>query len=89
MTTDPISSPALLPALNVANTTTPVVHRVYDIAGEGDTKVFITKGDANDEPDTEPILADNIIGKAVFNIPKIGWIPIAVKSLISKIGFNI
>jgi signal peptidase len=73
----------------VANTTIPVVHRVYGISGEGDAKVFITKGDDNDNPDTDPILAENVMGKVVFNLPKIGWIPIAIKSLINKIGLTI
>ena len=73
----------------VENMTMPIIHRVYDISGEGDTKVFITKGDANNAPDSDPIIPDQITGKAVFNIPKIGWIPIAIKSLINKIGFTI
>jgi len=66
-----------------------IVHRVYDISGEGDTKVFITKGDANNAPDTDPILAENVMGKAVFTIPKLGWIPIVIKEAISKIGIAI
>ena len=65
----------------IANSTIPIVHRVYDISGEGDTKVFITKGDANSAPDSDPILAEQVVGKAVFTIPKLGWIPIYVKEL--------
>jgi len=73
----------------VENMTIPIVHRVYDISGEGDTKVFITKGDANSNPDTDPILAENIMGKAVFTIPKVGWIPITIKGFINSFGVNL
>jgi len=63
-----------------------VVHRVYEKYEEGNTKLFITKGDANANPDEIPVLPEQITGKAIFTIPKLGWIPIAIKSLIDKIG---
>ena len=56
-----------------------IVHRVYEKYEEGNTKLFITKGDANSGPDGTPILPEQITGKAVFTIPKIGWIPIYIK----------
>lgn len=58
---------------------TMVIHRVYDVYGEGDAKLFITKGDANDAPDSEPVVPGQVMGKTVFIVPKIGWVPIAVK----------
>ena len=66
-----------------------VIHRVYEVYEEGNAKLFTTKGDANTNPDDTPILPEQIMGKAAFTIPKIGWIPIIIKSLVSKIGFNI
>jgi signal peptidase I len=57
-----------------------VVHRIVDIQEQGGKRVFITKGDANSEPDSEPVLAANVIGKVVFQVPKIGWIGVGVKS---------
>jgi signal peptidase len=57
-----------------------VMHRVIEIQEkEGGGKVFITKGDANDEPDSEPVIPENVVGKAVMTIPKVGWASIAVK----------
>ena len=57
-----------------------VMHRVIEIQEtEGGSKVFITKGDANDEPDSEPVLPDNVVGKAVLTIPKVGWASVVVK----------
>ncbi len=57
-----------------------VMHRVIKIqkTEDGD-KVFITKGDANSEPDPDPVIPANVIGKAVMTIPKIGWASVAVK----------
>ena len=55
------------------------VHRVVEIQETEGNTVFVTQGDANRAPDPEPVLADNVVGKVVFNIPKVGWAAIAVK----------
>lgn len=49
-----------------------VTHRVISVDSE--SKAFITKGDNNNVQDPEPILWDNVVGKAVFGIPKIGTV---------------
>jgi len=55
------------------------VHRVVEIQEiEGNT-VFITQGDANRAPDTDPVIPENVVGKVIFNIPKVGWAAIVVK----------
>jgi len=56
-----------------------VMHRVIEISDYNGTKVFITQGDANSAPDTEPVLVENVMGKVLFNIPKLGWIAIGIK----------
>lgn len=57
-----------------------VMHRVIEIQEtEESGKLFITKGDANDEPDSEPVRPENVVGKAVMTIPKVGWASVAVK----------
>jgi len=55
------------------------VHRVVEIQESEGQRVFITQGDANSEPDANPVLAANVVGKVIFEIPKIGWAAIAVK----------
>jgi signal peptidase len=55
------------------------VHRVVQIQEIEGERVFITQGDANSEPDANPVIPENVVGKAVFDIPKIGWAAIAVK----------
>ncbi len=56
-----------------------IIHRVIEIQEVGSTKLFVTKGDANNAPDPEPVMSGQIIGKAVFTVPKIGWVAIWVK----------
>ena len=58
-----------------------VMHRVIQIQETEGTKLFITKGDANDKPDTDPVIPQNVVGKVVFTIRNIGWASVAVKQL--------
>jgi len=55
------------------------VHRVVEVREIEGKRVFITQGDANRAPDPDPVLTDNVVGKVIFNIPKVGWAAIAVK----------
>jgi signal peptidase len=57
-----------------------VMHRVVEIRETDGAKLFITKGDANSEPDTNPVIPDNLMGKAIFTVRKIGWASIVVKN---------
>jgi len=68
-----------------------IVHRLHEIKElkEGSPLLLITKGDANNEPDVDPVTPEQVTGKVVFTIPKIGWIPIIIKSLFKEIGLNI
>lgn len=65
------------------------VHKVHALAEGAYPIMFTTKGDANDEPDFDSVMPEQVTGKAVFTIPKLGWIPIIIKSLVSKIGLTI
>jgi signal peptidase len=63
-----------------------IVHRVIEIQGEGNQRFFVTKGDNNNAPDREPVPEQNVIGKMVFQIPKVGWISLFMKVLFSGAG---
>lgn len=58
-------------------------HRVVGIKISDKTKIFITKGDANNAPDIEPVHYVNVKGKVVLTFPKIGWFSIYMKSLLA------
>ena len=57
------------------------LHRVVEIQEGEDETSFIVKGDANDDPDPEPIVEQQVLGKAVFTLPKLGWIQIFINEV--------
>ena len=59
-----------------------ITHRIIDITDEG----FITKGDANEDPDPFLVEKKNIIGKVVFTIPWLGYLNHFVKT---PLGFTL
>lgn len=54
-----------------------IVHRVIGI--DEKAKTFTTKGDANNAPDVAPVQPQNVVGKVVFNIPKLGMLSLILK----------
>jgi signal peptidase len=60
-----------------------IIHRVVEARGKGDGRLFVTKGDANAEPDSALVTSGQVRGEVVLNIPKIGWAAIAVKGFFS------
>ena len=46
---------------------------------------FITKGDANQKKDMNPIPYENFIGKVALNLPSLGYIAQIITSLEGKI----
>jgi signal peptidase len=63
-----------------------IVHRVINVQGESPQRSFITKGDNNNAPDAQPVPEQNVIGKVILQIPKMGWISLFMKSLFSGAG---
>ncbi len=57
-----------------------VIHRVVDIEESGGSRQFITKGDANDNPDIEPVSPEQVKGKVMFAVPKVGWVTLILRS---------
>jgi signal peptidase len=65
-------------------TETPTTHRIFEIVVEKGEPIYITKGDANQAPDTKEVLNKDIIGKVLFDAPYIGYVVDAAKK---PIGF--
>jgi len=60
------------------------LHRVVEIRQTESGKEFITQGDANNAPDSTPVYAEQIRGKLIFSIPKVGWVSIALKEFFTN-----
>lgn len=50
---------------------TPITHRIYEII-PGEELMFRTKGDANEIPDEDLVITDNILGKVCFKFSGLG-----------------
>ncbi len=51
-----------------------ITHRVVNIKEENGKKIYITKGDHNETVDRTPVRFDQILGKVVMRVPKIGYL---------------
>lgn len=67
-----------------SRTKAPTSHRIYDIKVVAGEPVYITKGDANNAPDTREIQKKDIIGKVLFSVPYVGY---AVDAAKKPLGF--
>lgn len=59
-----------------------IVHRVEE--NDYEKRELITRGDANDGIDAHPAHYDNVVGRAVTQVPGIGYFVIALSSLAGK-----
>ena len=51
-----------------------ITHRVVSVVDTSDGLYFRTKGDANEEADRALVPAENVIGRVLFPIPKLGYV---------------
>lgn len=72
-------------AYNVKTSPVPIVHRMIETHQNGNSKVILTKGDNNKEPDNwlykgaQFYKNDKVETRLVGVLPKLGWVSIAVK----------
>lgn len=52
---------------------TVVVHRIIKVKKEDNKKAYILKGDNNNAKDPKPVYMEQIMGKVLFSIPKVGY----------------
>jgi signal peptidase len=57
----------------ITKTKAPTSHRIYDIKVNEGKIIYITKGDANDTPDTREVPKSEVLGKVLFDIPYLGY----------------
>jgi len=61
-----------------------ILHRVVTLVGQGENTIFTTKGDNVTERD-QSWNANQLKGKLVLVIPKLGWVSLGIKMFISRI----
>jgi signal peptidase I len=56
-----------------------ISHRVIDIIEKEGKTLYVTKGDNNSVEDREPVHPEEIKGKIIYTVPKIGWPTLLIK----------
>jgi signal peptidase len=52
-----------------------VTHRIIKVIQQGDQVIYQTKGDNNEDPDTQPVTSQNVVGKYTgITIPFLGYL---------------
>lgn len=62
----------------------PITHRIAEIKEKEGRMIYVTKGDANDSTDSNEVPKNQIVGKALFSVPYIGY---AVDTAKKPLGF--
>lgn len=62
----------------------PITHRIADVKVEQGNVLYVTKGDANEDPDPKAVAEKDVLGKVLFSVPYFGYI---VDSARKPIGF--
>ncbi len=57
---------------------TMVTHRVVE--NDTESGCLIMQGDANETPDASPVLYSNVVGKAAWHLPLLGYLSIYIKT---------
>lgn len=63
-----------------------ITHRIIDVTVNEGMRTFRTKGDANEIPDHDPVLPEQVAGKVIFVVPKAGWIAIWIQTITGGIS---
>ena len=50
----------------------PTTHRIQSVRETDDGRSYVTKGDANEDPDSEPVSPDQVLGEVTLTIPYAG-----------------
>jgi signal peptidase len=61
-----------------------IMHRVINISSRDGSTYFETQGDANNAPDANLVESNDVEGKVLFTIPKLGQISLAFKGIYKK-----
>lgn len=57
-----------------------ISHRIIEIKDEKEGRSFRTKGDNNSAPDGDYVKPEQIKGRIIYTVPKIGWPTLLIKS---------
>ena len=59
---------------SITKTTPPTSHRILDMEVSEGQISYITKGDANEDPDGKPVAKMDVVGRVLFSMPFLGYV---------------
>ncbi|WP_165847763.1 signal peptidase I [Ammonifex thiophilus] len=65
-----------------------ITHRIIEIREIKGVKLYTTKGDANRAPDPELVHPEQVKGKVIYVVPKIGWAALFLKTLVQEMNLK-
>ena len=65
----------------------PNTHRIVGVVEEGGRTLYVTKGDANNHVDMEPVSTEQIYGKVIWNTGSMQWLGTLLGLLTTPMGF--
>jgi signal peptidase len=74
---------------NSENPNETTTHRIVNIELQGSSKLFETKGDANDASDSDKTTQSNVLGKVILTVPYFGYAVTFARTLPGLIIFII
>ncbi len=63
-----------------------ITHRVVEVRSEGSERRFVTKGDANEDRDAEPVSAGQVEGRVWFHLPLLGHLALFAGSRLGTVA---
>ena len=74
----------------ISNMPDPIIHRVVKVTKQEDQYFFQTKGDHNTASNTNELNVgeEQIIGKALFKVPLLGWIKIGFVKILKLVSIK-
>ena len=80
--TDPATGDVIV-FVDPSRGTTPITHRV--VTNNPFTQNIITKGDANENQDVNPVTYENVIGKVAVHVPRVGFTAAMFTTTVGKL----
>ena len=65
---------------------TPTTHRVIDVIERDGTVAYVTKGDANEDPDSGTVSHEQVLGEVLVTLPLLGYV---VRFVNTPVGFAV
>jgi len=65
----------------------PTTHRVVEVTEVDGQRAFVTKGDANEDPDPQPVAGEHVVGTVAVRLPNVGHVVQFANTALGRVVF--